>query len=70
MKNILYKSILDLVGNTPIVRLHQLVDERCAEVLVKLEYFNPSGSVKDRAAYSLIQEAERQGLIKKRRYDY
>ncbi|MET4559848.1 cysteine synthase A [Lysinibacillus parviboronicapiens] len=65
MKNRLYNSILDLVGNTPIVRLHQLVDETCAEVLVKLEYFNPSGSVKDRAAYSLIQEAERQGLIKK-----
>ncbi len=65
MKNILYNSILDLVGNTPIVRLNQLVDETCAEVLVKLEYFNPSGSVKDRAAYSLIQEAERQGLIGK-----
>ncbi|EON70256.1 cysteine synthase A [Lysinibacillus sphaericus] len=63
MKNILYNSILDLVGNTPIVRLNQLVDETCAEVLVKLEYFNPSGSVKDRAAYSLIQQAERQGLI-------
>lgn len=65
MKNRLYNSILDLVGNTPIVRLNQLVDETCAEVLVKLEYFNPSGSVKDRAAYSLIQEAERQGLIGK-----
>ncbi|QDQ02367.1 cysteine synthase A [Lysinibacillus fusiformis] len=65
MKNTLYKSILDLVGNTPIVRLNQLVDDTCAEVLVKLEYFNPSGSVKDRAAYSLIQEAERQGLIGK-----
>lgn len=46
MKNTLYKSILDLVGNTPIVRLNQLVDDTCAEVLVKLEYFNPSGSVK------------------------
>ncbi|MGE7094305.1 cysteine synthase A [Lysinibacillus sp. NPDC048646] len=65
MKNRLYNSILDLVGHTPIVRLNQLVDETCAEVLVKLEYFNPSGSVKDRAAYSLIQEAERQGLIGK-----
>lgn len=65
MKNKLHNSIVELVGNTPVVRLNRLVDETCAEVLVKLEYFNPSGSVKDRAAYSLIQEAERQGLIKK-----
>lgn len=65
MKNKLHNSIVELVGNTPIVRLNRLVDETCAEVLVKLEYFNPSGSVKDRAAYSLILEAERQGLIGK-----
>ena len=65
MTNKLYHSILELVGDTPVVRLNRLVDETCAEVLVKLEYFNPSGSVKDRAAYSLIQEAERQGLIQK-----
>lgn len=65
MTNKLYNSILELVGETPVVRLNRLVDETCAEVLVKLEYFNPSGSVKDRAAYSLIQEAERLGLIQK-----
>lgn len=65
MKNKLHNSILELVGDTPVVRLNRLVDETCAEVLVKLEYFNPSGSVKDRAAYSLVLEAERQGLIKK-----
>lgn len=65
MKSKLHNSILELVGNTPIIRLNRLVNETCAEVLVKLEYFNPSGSVKDRAAYSLIQEAERQGLIGK-----
>ena len=40
------------------------MDETCAEVLVKLEYFNPSGSVKDRAAFSLVQAAEQQGLLK------
>lgn len=65
MKNKIHNSVLELVGNTPVVRLNRLVDETCAEVLVKLEYFNPSGSVKDRAAYSLIQEAERRGLIQK-----
>lgn len=60
----IYDSVTELVGNTPVVRLKRLVDENCAEVLVKLEYFNPSGSVKDRAAYSLIEAAEAQGLIK------
>ena len=65
MANKLYNSILELVGDTPVVRLNRLVDETCAEVLVKLEYFNPSGSVKDRAAYSLILEGERQGFIQK-----
>ncbi|WP_431027693.1 cysteine synthase A [Lysinibacillus sp. LZ02] len=64
MANKIYQSILELVGNTPVVKLNQLVDEQCAEVLVKLEYFNPSGSVKDRAAYSLVEAAEKQGLIK------
>lgn len=57
------QSILELVGNTPVVRLNKIVGEDCAEVLVKLEYFNPSRSVKDRAAYNLIAEAEKAGLI-------
>lgn len=65
MKQKLYNSVLELVGDTPVVRLNQLVDDSCAEVLVKLEYFNPSGSVKDRAAFSLVEDAEKQGLIKK-----
>lgn len=65
MANKIVDSVLELVGNTPVVRLNRLVDESCAEVLVKLEYFNPSGSVKDRAALSLIEAAERQGKIKK-----
>ena len=64
MASKIYQSIVDLVGNTPVVKLNRLVDEQCAEVLVKLEYFNPSGSVKDRAAYSLVEAAEKQGLIK------
>ena len=58
-----YHSIVELVGNTPVVKLNRLVDDTCAEVLVKLEYFNPSRSVKDRAAFSLIDTAEKQGLI-------
>ncbi|MGM9945474.1 MAG: cysteine synthase A [Lysinibacillus sp.] len=64
MANKIYNSIIELVGNTPVVKLNRLVDEQCAEVLVKLEYFNPSRSVKDRAAYSLVEAAEKQGLIK------
>ncbi|GIN69637.1 putative cysteine synthase [Bacillus sp. J14TS2] len=59
------KSIADLVGDTPLVRLNRLNDPEGAEVLVKLEYFNPSRSVKDRAAYNMIIEAERAGLLKK-----
>jgi len=64
MANKIYNSIIELVGNTPVVKLNRLVDKQCAEVLVKLEYFNPSRSVKDRAAYSLVDAAEKQGLIK------
>lgn len=64
MTNKIYHSIVELVGNTPVVKLNRLVDEQCAEVLVKLEYFNPSRSVKDRAAYSLVEAAEKQGLLK------
>ena len=59
----IYHSITELVGNTPVVKLQRLVDETYAEVFVKLEYFNPSRSVKDRAALSLIETAEAQGLI-------
>src|SRR5690606_22941405 len=50
-------------GDTPAVRIRRLVREQDAEVYVKLEMMNPSGSVKDRAAYHMIAEAERQGLI-------
>lgn len=57
-------SITDLIGDTPAVILRRLVRPGDAEVIVKLEKFNPSGSVKDRAASALIAAAERQGLIK------
>ncbi|MEK5377236.1 MULTISPECIES: cysteine synthase A [Paenibacillus] len=57
-------SITDLIGDTPCVRLQRLTRPQDAEVYVKLEYFNPSGSVKDRAAGNLIAEAEKAGHLK------
>jgi cysteine synthase A len=57
-------DITQLIGNTPVVRLNRLPEEGSAEVCVKLERFNPSGSVKDRAALSLINDAQQRGLIK------
>ncbi|MYB41342.1 MAG: cysteine synthase A [Chloroflexi bacterium] len=56
-------SVLDLIGVTPLVRLHRVVPEGCAEILGKLESRNPAGSVKDRIALSMIEDAERDGLI-------
>ena len=58
-------SFLDLVGNTPLVRVNNLIkkDELIADVLAKLEYFNPAGSVKDRIAKEMILDALEKGLI-------
>ncbi|WP_399632186.1 cysteine synthase A [Sporosarcina sp. SG10008] len=56
-------NIAELIGNTPLVRLNRLPDSEGAAVYVKLEYFNPSGSVKDRAAYNMIVEAEKSGEL-------
>ena len=58
-------SFLDLVGNTPLVKVNNLIkkDELKADVLAKLEYFNPAGSVKDRIAKEMIQDALEKGLI-------
>jgi cysteine synthase A len=56
-------NIAQLIGETPVVRLGRIAEAGSAEVLVKLERFNPSGSVKDRAAFSLIDDAERRGVI-------
>jgi cysteine synthase A len=57
-------SVAELVGQTPIVKLNRIVDENSAEVYLKLEYFNPGSSVKDRIALAMIEAAEEQGLIK------
>lgn len=58
------QNITELIGDTPAVKLRHLAGEQDADVYVKLEYFNPSGSVKDRAAYNLIAQAEQDGLLK------
>lgn len=58
-----FNSITELVGNTPAVKLGRMTGEQDADVYVKLEYFNPSGSVKDRAASHMIAEAEKAGLL-------
>ncbi|KAM0263153.1 hypothetical protein ACHAQJ_001308 [Trichoderma viride] len=57
-------SILDAIGNTPVVRLNNVVPKDAAEVFVKLEFFNPTGSYKDRMARSMIEEAEKRGDLK------
>lgn len=58
-------DITKLIGNTPIVRLNRLPETGSAAVLAKLEYFNPGGSVKDRIALAMIEDAESKGLLKK-----
>ena len=63
----IYKKITDLVGNTPLLELSNIEqnDNIEAKVLVKLEYFNPAGSVKDRIAKAMIEDAEAKGKLKK-----
>ncbi|KWU55964.1 cysteine synthase [Bacillus mycoides] len=60
----LCENITELIGGTPVVRLSKFIPEDAADVYVKLEMFNPSRSVKDRAAYNLLHIAEEHGLIK------
>src|SRR2546426_12779677 len=56
-------TVLQAIGSTPLVRLHALAPPNRAELWVKLEYLNPTGSMKDRMALSMIEGAERDGLI-------
>lgn len=60
----LYESSIDLIGNTPMFKLNNMQEENMADVYVKLEKFNPGGSIKDRAALGMIEEAEKMGKIK------
>jgi cysteine synthase A len=57
------ESILEAIGNTPLVRVHRCAPDNGAELWVKLEYRNPTGSMKDRMALAMIEGAERDGLI-------
>nr|WP_197077745.1 cysteine synthase A [Bacillus sp. L_1B0_12] len=59
------QNIAELIGHTPLVKLQRLQPEHGAAIYLKLESFNPSGSVKDRAAYNMILEAEKQGKLTK-----
>ncbi|MBQ6819688.1 MAG: cysteine synthase A [Clostridium sp.] len=61
----IYNSTLDLIGNTPILKLNNLTDKDSAEIYVKLEKYNLAGSIKDRAALGMIEKAEKEGLLKK-----
>lgn len=62
----IYQSVTQLIGNTPLLEVTNLErsKELEAKLLVKLEYFNPSGSVKDRAAYYMVKDAEEKGILK------
>ena len=58
-------NALDLIGNTPIVKLRKLTSDSDADVYVKCEYLNPSGSIKDRMALKMVQEAEKEGKLQR-----
>lgn len=60
----IHDSMLELIGNTPMVRLNKICKGLSSEILVKLEYMNPSGSLKDRIAYAMIKAAEKSGELK------
>jgi cysteine synthase A len=59
-----YLNVIDLIGNTPVVKLNRIPGPDCAEVWAKLEGCNPGGSVKDRIARSMIESAEKEGKLK------
>jgi cystathionine beta-synthase len=60
----IYDSIIETIGNTPIVRLHKIPKGISGSVLAKVEYFNPGNSTKDRMALKMVEDAEKAGLLK------
>lgn len=61
----IYETILDAIGNTPLIKLNRMVDENSAQILVKFEGLNVGGSIKTRTAYNMILDAEKKGIINK-----
>ena len=61
----IYNNIGDLIGNTPLVRINKITDGASAQLVAKLESFNPCSSVKDRIAWAMITDAEKQGILTK-----
>ena len=61
---IVFNNVLELIGHTPIVKLSRIVPDGYADIYVKLESFNPGGSIKDRIALSMIEDAEKKGFLK------
>ncbi|MDX9805496.1 MAG: pyridoxal-phosphate dependent enzyme, partial [bacterium] len=59
----IFRSMLELVGSTPLVKLNSISRETGAEVIGKLEYFNPMSSVKDRIALAMIEDGEKRGVL-------
>lgn len=65
MQKRLYNNVVELIGNTPLVKINRILEKESAEIYVKLESFNPAGSVKDRIALNMIEDAEAKGKLKK-----
>lgn len=65
MQKRLYNNVVELIGNTPLIKINRILEENSAEIFVKLESFNPAGSVKDRIALNMVEDAEAKGKIKK-----
>src|SRR6266536_4778250 len=61
----IYNNIVETVGRTPLVRLNRVTEGCSATILLKCEFFNPLGSVKDRIGMSMIDDAEKRGIVKK-----
>ena len=57
-------NILELIGSTPLVKLNRIVDDSMSDIYAKLESFNPGGSIKDRICLSMIEDAEKRGVLK------
>lgn len=60
----LASNVTHLIGNTPLLRLQRIPEKDCAQILCKLEFYNPGGSVKDRIALAMIEDAEKKGVLK------